>query len=304
MSKKKIRVKNQHYIPQFLMKNFVDSENGFCVLKINTNEIIINKGTEAFACSNYLYDLNEEDLRHSLKELLYLFPVLENSIDFKEVNFTENYFSKIEGQVSNLFNRILIHDNLILSNKEKMLIILFLFDLSYRTLFFKTSVDKISAKTNEIVEMIGKNHNLPNDIIEESKSVTGTKAHVSHIFDLRSFIDFSTMILNNYEFCYGKNNTNLGFILSDNPSYQLSCGLNDFCFPISSKRSIILRVKQGRVKMVSSIPNHTFIMNLSKLDIIQYNLWNSKLSHMFIFGQKESLEYIKATVQFGSIEVK
>ncbi len=298
---RKNKVISQHYIPQFLMKKFKDSVHGFCVYKIKDDNIITRTNTKSFATSNKFYDVNESDLKDALSMVLEITPKLSEYIDLKDENFVENYFAKIEYATSILLNRILKHDYLVLSNDDRMLLILFLYDLAHRTLFYRDKVDNFANDVNAILEDLGRAYKLPKEQIELSKASTGKTAQINSIFNLKGFVEFTLMIFNEYEIYYAKNNTGLGFILSDNPSFQLNTGFNDFCLPISSERALVFRVKRTAARMLTEAKNNSNVIELSWSDVRTYNIFNFLSSYMYVFGNKTSLEQLKTIINISNI---
>jgi len=293
---------NQHYIPKFLIRRFAEEKFGVCVYLILKDRILINQNPRNFAACRYMYNLDETELKEVLEQFILFYPQIVNALDFSDPLFIEKYFSRIEGEVNQLFTRILQQDHLVLSLEDKFKLIIFLHDLAYRTKFYRETLDMIAENSNSIINDIGKANNMTEKELKKSYFEVGTKSHIKHFFDLRSFVEFSNMILSNYEFCYAKNQGVVDFILSDNPAFQISMGMNDFCFPISPKRAIVLRCKNRGAKMICSIPNIHHVLLLNSNNVMEYNISNAAFSYEFLFGTYITLKTTLDKYTFGHFE--
>lgn len=79
------------------------------------------------------------------------------------------------------------------------------------------------------------------------------------------------MLQDNYEWYEAVNNTELDFVVSDNPAHAIRMGFNDICVPITSRKAIILRVKDKAAPIISKDMPTDGIINLSLKSVIAYN---------------------------------
>lgn len=295
--------RKQHYIPQFLIKKFAEDDGSLSLFLLKENKLLTEQNPRNFAQIKDMYNIKKEDLIEMLRYIEIIDPNAFNRIDFNDPIFVEKYFSRVEYNASKLINRILHHDQLILSLSDKLVLFLFLHDLAYRTKFYRDVRFSITQKSNEIISDIARANNFSDEQKEDNLLENSNIVELSSIFSLSSYIKFISMLYENYDICYAKNDTDQDFILSDNPTFMITCGLNDFCFPISRKRAIVFRIKKTRSLMICSIPNYTFLMNLSERNVHEYNIYNASYSHEIIFGTKKSLFFLRDKVEFKSFEI-
>lgn len=284
-----MKFRRQHYIPQFLINRFKDQNNDLSVYLIKVGKLLKNQNSINFAQIRDMYNLSESDLREVLSNFTDIYPHIANRINFDDPMFIEKYFSRVENNVSDLIDRILKHDYLFLTTLDKLILISFFHDLSYRTKFYRDFRRALTTKSNQIIEDIGKANKLDEAIYKNSFLDTTSKVEMATIFDVSSLVNFVAMIFTDYYFCYAINDSHLDFILSDNPCLQLAAGINDFCFPISSRRAVVLRHNKSYKNRICSIPNFTYVMHLDDKNVMEYNIFNAENSHEAIFGSYQSV---------------
>ena len=102
------------------------------------------------------------------------------------------------------------------------------------------------------------------------------------------------MLMLNYDWYYGIVSSDLKLLISDNPVQMLAFGFNDCCFPISPKKAIIFRVRGDNVKILSHDKPQSGIVNLSMRSVFIYNLIQQSQAERFLFGDKISVQFLKA----------
>lgn len=293
-------IKKQHYIPKFLLKNFCNESGKLSAFNLRNGRLLVNQSFSNVAHVNKMYNLNQSDLREVLHDYLVLYPEKEHKIDFKDDEFIEKYHARIESSMGSLIKRILTHDHLVLAYEDKLLIVTFLYDLGIRT---KSLRDIRHETSKEVDKIIKKSIELGKIKSEEDavKLYDSNKTELGLLFDVKNHVEFSNRIMSDFEICYAVNNTKVGFILSDDPCRTLHIGIaSDFCFPISTNRALVFRRKDlKRENMVSKIPVHTYVMNLSYFDVISYNSMILISAHECVYGSEES---IRETI-FGKLAI-
>lgn len=287
-----MKFRKQHYIPQFLINLFRDQNDQLAVYLITAAKLLKNQNPSNFAQMRDMYNLSESDLRCVLKDFTDIYPSLGKLIKFDDPTYIEKYFARVESNVSILIKRILTHDHLVLSNLDKLTLINFFHDLAYRTKYYRDIRREIVRKSNQIIEDISIASKIEEEIFKNSLLDNSKKVEMENVFDVKSLISFTTMIFTEYYFCYAINNSQHDFILSDNPCFQISLGINDFCFPISNKRAIVLRHIKSNRHRICSIPNFTYVMKLNHKNVMEYNVFNAANSHDAIFGSYQTVKLI------------
>ena len=79
------------------------------------------------------------------------------------------------------------------------------------------------------------------------------------------------MLVENYDWYIGYNDTELDFIISDNPAQMIWCHFNDICIPVSKHKSVVMRVKDEEAPMISGDKAKGNIINMSIKGVIAYN---------------------------------
>jgi hypothetical protein len=298
MGVSKLKTRKQHYIPQFLINKFRDRNGNLCVYMIPQKKILYNQNPLNFAQMRDMYNMEESDLREVLDYYIKIAPLFKMKVNIRDDQFIEDFFSNVEASTSIIINRILEQDMLILSETDKNNIILFLHVLAFRTKYYRDFRSVVTKKSNELLENFSRKRGIEESEYKRSFVETSKKVEMGSVFDIRSLLEFGLNISQHYYFCYAKNNSEIDFILSDNPSLQIHLGVSDFCFPISSRRAIVLRHKDIRSNRVCSINPFIFVMNLNYHDVMAYNLSNAENSHEIIFGAKTSVEIMSKVAKF------
>lgn len=138
--------KNQHYVPQFLLRNFrINSKNQIYAFD-KTEEKSFKTNIRNIASENKFYN--------------FLFEGFEASI--------EPFLSSFEGRLSALFNKILEEKNLTkITEEEKTLISWFILAQFFRSKFQKLNLEKMNNIINKRRESMGAKKHEPltdNDI--------------------------------------------------------------------------------------------------------------------------------------------
>jgi len=292
----------QHYIPQFLLKNFVDSDGRLSVYLIKENGFLSNQLPRNVAHMKNMYDLSKEDLEKALVFFKDLSSGSENKIVYSDVKFIEKYFSRVESSVNEIFDRILKTDLPFLTNDEKLIILIFLHDFAFRTKFYRDFRSTTYDKINNLLDSYKDNGLKVRDELVNSYQKNDNSVELASIFDVSSLVDFANTVLANYDFHYAVNEQCISFILSDNPTLNLHTGIKDFCFPISSKRAILLIKKNVNTTFIIRKQYKQLIQNLSYKDVHGYNLINAASSHEQIYGDKRTLKIISHCAIFSELE--
>lgn len=124
--------------------------------------------------------------------------------------------------------------------------IIFLHSLAYRTKQFRDQMDTINDKTEEVLNSMCDNLGFDEDTKKktvETNCSVGKNTQLYQILGIKPVLETMKMLLNNYDWYEAVNNTELDFVVSDNPAHAVRVGFNDICIPISCNKAVILRIK-------------------------------------------------------------
>lgn len=287
-------VKNQHYIPQFYLKRF-GTNSKIDVYDIKNNKYIEKTNISNFACEKYFYDIDLTKIEDELKIFknspgINISDTLYNET-LKNPQLIEETLSKLESKMSTYLNEIEKDYSLI--NNEDFLSIFFIFmrTSAIRTSGYRSQLEKITTQTTDWLKKAGvkncSNYPLDVDPIELAKI-----EQLKYLISLPSLLKKSISFFNNYNIFIAINNTNLGFIISNEPFLNFELGFNDICFPINTHLAIIMQVKTADKEFLicHSKPNSKNIINLTINDVIKYNIFQNQLMSKYLFGNRSDIE--------------
>lgn len=294
------KTKRQHYVPRMYMKRFgygSPEEPLVSVLIIKRSEILNDQNIENFAVSKFFYDMKKSELEKVLSETFKLYPQLREYQNLNDEQFVEHACSREESAISQLLNELEVDLNLIYKDTNRTKMIEFLHSMAYRTKYFRDKMDKINKQTMEVLSEICDNVGLSEE--EKQKELerhcyTGKEIQIYQMLDISSTLQTLDKLLGNYEWYMAYNDTELDFVISDNPFQTVWNGLNDICVPISKSRAYILRVKDKRAPLFSKdMPNRNNIINLSLNSVIAYNSLQLGMAQFYLFGTKRAINFMK-----------
>ena len=293
------KVRRQHYVPRMYLKRFgygnIDDEY-ISVLKLDNGTVLDNRKVKNFAVENYFYDADKEQIAEILKEDLKVFPELCDNENLSDEQFTEHALSREESAISKMLNELQEDLSRIHISSNRNLMIIFLHSLAYRTKQFRDQMDAINNKTekwlNSICDNLGLDEETKKKAIETNCS-TGKNTQLYQILGIKPVLETMQMLQYNYEWYEAVNNTELDFVISDNPAQTVRNGFNDICIPVSSNKAIILRIKDKTAPLISKDMPETGVINLSLDSVIAYNCMQLAMGQKFLFGTSAAIKYMK-----------
>ena len=81
----------------------------------------------------------------------------------------------------------------------------------------------------------------------------GIHIQLENSLSLGSILQTMKMLVENYDWYIGYNDTELDFIISDNPAQMIWCHFNDICIPVSKHKSVVMRVKDEEAPIYQEI---------------------------------------------------
>lgn len=294
------KVRRQHYVPRMYLKRFGygNKDNEYItVFKLDDGTVMDNRKVENFAVANYFYDTNKEQLMEILKEDLEIFPELCDSEELLDEQFTEHTLANEEAAISNMLNDLQENLSKICISRNRSLMIIFLHSLAYRTKQFRDQMDTINDKTEEVLNSMCDNLGFDEDTKKktvETNCSVGKNTQLYQILGIKPVLETMKMLLNNYDWYEAVNNTELDFVVSDNPAHAVRVGFNDICIPISCNKAVILRIKDKTAPLISKDMPENGVINLSLNSVIAYNCMQLVTAQKFLFGTSDAINCMKS----------
>ena len=283
-------VKNEHYVPRFYLRRFANNDKiyAYDLEKDNLFQTNINK----IGCNNYFYDVDSNVLKESLSEYkdIYIIPDDIFEKECEDIQFIEKALSRLEDKFSVLLNKFEMDYSII--NDEEFLRTFFLFmhTQSIRTKGFRNGLENIASQTKTWIEKLNiKNVNYPIEL--EAKDIAKLN-QIKELLSLSSVYKKALSFFDAYDIYIGVNNTDIDFIISDNPMSYFLAGFNDICFPVNSKLSIIMQVKEVKdeFKICCIKPDKSKMIHLTKKEVIKYNVLQQYSNSKFLLGSEQALK--------------
>lgn len=283
-------VKNEHYVPRFYLRRFANNDKiyAYDLEKDNLFQTNINK----IGCNNYFYDVDSNVLKESLSEYKDIYKIPDDIFEkeCEDIQFIENALSRLEDKFSVLLNKFELDYSII--NDEEFLRTFFLFMhiQSIRTKGFRNGLENIANQTKTwLVKLNIKNVNYPIEL--EAKDIAKLN-QIKELLSLSSVYKKALSFFDAYDIYIGVNNTDIDFIISDNPMSYFLVDFNDICFPVNSKLSIIMQVKEVKdeFKICCIKPDKSKTIHLTKKEVIKYNVLQQFSNSKFLLGSEQALK--------------
>lgn len=283
-------VKNEHYVPRFYLRRFANNDKiyAYDLEKDNLFQTNINK----IGCNNYFYDVDSNVLKESLSEYKDIYKIPDDIFEkeCEDIQFIEKALSRLEDEFSVLLNKFEMDYSII--NDEEFLRTFFLFmhTQSIRTKGFRNGLENIASQTKTWIEKLNiKNVNYPIEL--EAKDIAKLN-QIKELLSLSSVYKKALSFFDAYDIYIGVNNTDIDFIISDNPMSYFLVGFNDICFPVNSKLSIIMQVKEVKdeFKICCIKPDKSKTIHLTKKEVIKYNILQQYSNSKFLLGSEQALK--------------
>ena len=283
-------VKNEHYVPRFYLRRFANNDKiyAYDLEKDNLFQTNINK----IGCNNYFYDVDSNVLKENLSEYKDIYKIPDDIFEkeCEDIQFIEKALSRLEDKFSVLLNKFEMDYSII--NDEEFLRTFFLFMhiQSIRTKGFRNGLENIASQTKTWIEKLNiKNVNYPIEL--EAKDIAKLN-QIKELLSLSSVYKKALSFFDAYDIYIGVNNTDIDFIISDNPMSYFLVGFNDICFPVNSKLSIIMQVKEVKdeFKICCIKPDKSKTIHLTKKEVIKYNVLQQYSNSKFLLGSEQALK--------------
>lgn len=285
------RAKNQHYIPQFYLRNFRDKNGKIAVYYKEKNKLIETEKAKNFATERSFYDSDQEELKLLLKDWIDRFPDFNSQIDFSLNQYIEYYLGNMEDAVAKLFKKINENPKELFKIENKLLIINFIYTLAYRTSPYRSTIEN---KCKEYLSYL-KNQKCDekecNKKLEEIGMSKGARYYqLRKIFSIPNLLHFGKFFIFNYIWYFANVEGDLGLITSDNPAFGFDIKLYDICFPISPKNALIFK-SRFTIPFNIDLSNDSLI-SISSEEVVDYNRINlcNANPYKFAFGTCEDIK--------------
>ena len=221
----------------------------------------------------------------------------------EDIQFIEKALSRLEDKFSILISNFENDYSLIKNEEFLRTLFLFLHTQSIRTRGFRNGLENIASQTKEWLGKINiKNIDYPVEL--EAKDIAKLN-QIKELLSLSSVFKKTLTFFDKYDIYVGVNDTNVDFIISDNPLSYFWLGFNDICFPVNPKLSIIMQVKnvKNEFKICTIKSNKNKIINLTNKEVLKYNVLQQYSNAKFLFGSEQALkDYILYMNYFSIIK--
>lgn len=221
----------------------------------------------------------------------------------EDIQFIEKALSRLEDKFSILISNFENDYSLIKNEEFLRTLFLFLHTQSIRTRGFRNGLENIASQTKEWLGKINiKNIDYPVEL--EAKDIAKLN-QIKELLSLSSVLKKTLTFFDKYDIYVGVNDTNVDFIISDNPLSYFWLGFNDICFPVNPKLSIIMQVKnvKNEFKICTIKSNKNKIINLTNKEVLKYNVLQQYSNAKFLFGSEQALkDYILYMNYFSIIK--
>ena len=276
----KSHVKNQHYVPQFLLKNFASRDEAFIWAydkkeKYSEQNRIKERAVKKVASEKFFYDMHTNDPENSYEYVL----------------------EKIENDTARIIAEIIktktIND---LSEEERGTLSLFIVTQNLRT---KGNLVQSESETESISKHLDEKWNIKTPDIDSKKVWFST---------LQKHEIFKEIIMNKIWVLYESNNS---FLISDNPvtlqnvintnKHRGTLGIEsrgiEIYLPLSPSLTICMfceKFFEQSGYYIKQIPNE-----ISKPEKVEnLNFLQIASSDRFIFSHKNDFEFVEKTIKF------
>ena len=266
------------------------------VLKLDEGTILENSRVENFASANFFYDTYKEHLVEALHDDLVMIPELFNSEKLSDEQFVEHALAREEVAISNLLDDLQENLSKVHKSTNTSLMIIFLHSLAYRTKAFRDLMDDINNKTVEFLNTMCDNIGLDEDTKRKSikeNCATGKDTQLYQMMGLQPVFKTMKMLLDNYDLYEAINNTELDFVISDDPAKAVRLAFNDICIPISHNKGIIFRIKDKMAPIISQDMPVDGVIDLSLNSVVSYNSFQLQSGQKFLFGTSKAIKFMK-----------
>lgn len=293
------KVKHQHYVPRMYLKRFGcgDKEDKkITVLKLDEGTVLENRRAENFASANFFYDTNREQLVEALYDELVMNPELFNSEKLSDEQFVEHALAREEAVFSNMLNELQEDLSKVHESPNTSLMIIFLHSLAFRTKYFRDQMNDVNNMTTEVLNTMCDNLGLDGDArrkVIEKNCTKGKGTQLYQIMGLQPALKTMKMLLENYDWYEAVNNTELDFVISDDPAHNVRLASNDICIPISCNKAIIFRIKDKSAPVISKDMPVDGVINLSLNSVVTYNIIQLQSGQKFLFGTSKAIKFMK-----------
>ncbi len=284
-------IKGEHYLPRFYLERF-SNDGKIGVLNISNGKIF-STSVERIGKKSYFYDLNPGELKKILSEHLKLTNITRSQFEelTNDVQFVEKALSRLENKAASLFNQFENNYNLINDEEFLSTLFLFMYTLSIRTMSFRNSLESIATQTSNWLKSLNieKVENYPLDKKPEDI------AKINQLYAITSLAQVykhGMTFFDNYNIYVGINDSNIDFLISDNPLHYFMLGFNALCFPINPKLAIIMQVKSApqNFKLCNFKPDKNKLVHLNGNDVIKYNMLQQYSKARYLFGSENMLK--------------
>lgn len=281
--------KKQHYVPQFYLRNFSESNNNMVDVYLKTHNKFVNTHVKAICQKNDFYDTEDMSWIVELLHLIKNHNKLDIDVDAKikhNPQYIETVFlNSLEREISTIIKSLLNTTNgFELQQLEvRTKLTLFFHNLYERSNYKREQYEKFYEQRKRAY------HNFPEDIkknlfanyLNDPKEMQ-LKAMMNPYMHLHEF----EAIITKYEWALGIADGTSKFIVSDNPAGAFF--MKELCIPISTSRAILIRPTPPNQRSFYMERRNEKTVKFSKRSMFVSNTFQEATSTLLI-GNRESI---------------
>ena len=280
---------NQHFVPQFLLKNFTSSSETVCIYDSTRGILRPPTSVNRVLAENYFYD-NDNSVEHFLRD-------------------------KVEGPASlvlKLFSPKNSEQPIPLNKHSKIDVLRFLsVQLNRTPMALKDSLDSIDGIFDNLIKELGRLNNFEESAINSVKFELNDPKDILRMQTIEAALHWP--LIDDLEWHFIINGTTTDFVISDHPVVHYNWYLRDstridytaitnhgvqMFLPISPVVTLCLYDK-NIYKLGSKNCSYTEVNNESDINILNALQFRSRDSFI-VFGESTQSEYVKQKCQLLS----
>jgi len=267
--------RNEHIVPQFLLRRFSDGNGKFSVYFKSNQRIINNQNPRNFAARRDYYDFNQEELA-------------KYKIDSKFKKLLEDGLSREENDIAIIVKSLDNNPALIKNDDIKEKLLLFIHLLAYRNDSVRNDLERIGNMTRDYFA------DCPNEQIKQriETMYSERSSFESQLYFLTGDkpIKDTVCALQNYDWYVGYASGDSEFIISDNPAMALRMHFPEIVVPLSLKMALIVRDNQCTSPIMGTGQFDELVIDVSVDNVVRYNILQHTYSNRCLFGSNTILK--------------
>lgn len=228
-----------------------------------------------------------------LKETINITPIVEQFINWENLQLIEHYFCNSENDIKKLFEEIEEDPDQIVLEQNIARVAIFLHDMAYRNPSYRNEIAGINNATLNAIRKMNLSTAQRKYGEEHFGAEQARKQQLHAITNTESVLKTYKRLFEEYHLFFATAESGACFLISDDPAAGIRYNMPEICFPISPKHALLFR-KPNIVSPLSGteIPTNSRI-NLSIGSVIRHNLFQFCFASRYVFGDIHNLNQMK-----------